>query len=304
MKQILMMNKSGKRDRKVMGWIIGMVIAVVVVIVVLALIPQRVEDVERITDCPDSTGVLTVQDYSALPSGTDPGSPTLTAGINGGVVSTTITSGTTAFPIGSTIEVIAVITDYLDESWTFTMPCGGYTLEAPMYYSTADNPVIRMQNDDGDFMTDDIAGGAVNQTDLSTGETLILEVEFQGTNGESSGDGIWVIEFNTSTSANITSVLLDGRSPIAIPSVHVLNNAASKAVAFEISAVVGATKNTYTLTVVLGAGKDLEGRVYTDFYAKQKFIDDDKSIKYGIQDSDGTAVYENTVDFDFFINAA
>jgi len=254
--------------------------------------------------CADSTGILTVQDRSILAGGTAPSSPTITCGINGGPVSTSVTSGTTTFPIGANLECLDSDGDSIDKSFKFVMPCGGKTLDGALYYSTSDNPGVRIKNDDGDFMTDNISGAATNQTNLALGETLTLEVEFQGTNTEASGDGIWVIEFPASTSGNISTVELSGCSKVSVPTVHTLQNAGSKAVAFKVPNVIGAERKTYALQIVLGAAKDLTGGVYTDWYGGQEFIDDDSTIQWGVEDSDGTAKYENTLDYDFFINAA
>ncbi|MFA5724552.1 MAG: hypothetical protein WC979_09940 [Candidatus Pacearchaeota archaeon] len=255
------------------------------------------------TECGDSTGKLTVNAYSALNPSTNV-TPTLKVGVNGGVVSQTATSGTTTFAIGDKLEIHGTLSDYIDTSVKAEMTCGGIIVDMPMYYSTSDNPAIRIKNDDGDYVSDNIAGLTTNQTNLAVGETLIMDIEFAGTSLESSGDGVYVIEFPASTNANITSVELTGATSTTLPSVHSLQNAGSKYAAFNVPAVVGSEKAVHTLTVNLGATMDLSGGVYTDWYSKQSFIDDDGTIKVGVEDSDGTAKYENTLDFDFYINAA
>lgn len=261
---------------------------------------KAVGDVDP-SQCSDSTGILTVNAYNKLNPSTAVSSPTITAGTNGGVIVTSVTSGTTTFPVGSDVVVLLSKTDFIDESFVFTMPCGGKILEAPMLYSTSDNPSIRIKNDDGDYVTDAIAGGSINQTGLSVGEVLIMDIEFSGTSLESSGDLIYVIEFPASTSANITKVELSGATMVGKPTIHSTVNAGSYVVAFSISAVEGSTKDVKTLTITLGATKDLAGGVYTDVYAEQEFVDDNGLISSGVEDSDGDAKYENTFDFDFLI---
>ena len=252
-------------------------------------------------DCPDASGILTVNVVDALAQGSAIGTPTITAGINGGPVVTTVTSGTTTFPVGANVDVFVGKDDYLDEKFSLVMTCGGATLQAPLFSSTSDNPSIRAKNDDGDFMTDSHVG-ATNQTDLSAGESFQLVFEISGTNLESSGDGVFVVEFPASTTSNISSVTMSGTSPGTLPSVHTTQNAGSYIAVYDVPAVEGASKSTHTLEVSLTSGQDLSGACYTDWYSKQYFIDDDGSIQYGIQDSDGTAQYENTVDYDFYIN--
>lgn len=254
------------------------------------------------TGCSDSTGILTVAARSELAGASAPSSPTITCGVDGGPVSTSVTSGTTTFPVGAKLQCLVSKSDFIDKSFSFVMPCGGKTLDAGLYYSTSDNPVIRIKNDDGDFMTD--GGGATNQTNVAAGETFTLEVEFQGTNTEASGDGIYVIEFPASSNANISTVTMSGLQVVPIPSVHTLQNAGAKAIAFKVPSIVGAEKKSYSLQVALGSAKDLSGTVLTDWYASQNFVDDDYSIGNGVEDSDGTAKYENTLDYDFVINSA
>ena len=257
------------------------------------------------TACADSTGILTVNTPNALSQGTAVTS-TLTAGVNGGKVLKSVTSGTTTFAVGDEIEVFASnSSNYLDASATTVMECGGTTISIPLYAAATANPTIRIRNDDGDFMSDDATGGTgTNQTLLSAGETLSMEVEFKGTSLESSGDGVWIVEFVAGSGANITKVSLDGVVGKSVPSVHTSVNAGSEFVAFDIPALEGAVTQRKTLTVELGSSKTLSGAILTDWYTKQSFIDDDGTIGYGVQDSDGTAKYENTADSDAFIDIA
>ena len=256
------------------------------------------------TTCADSTGVLTVNAVDALQQSSTIGTPTITAGVNGGPVTTSVTSGTTTFAVGDQITVLVSKAGYIDKSFSFVMPCGGEVLQAPLYAASATNPSVRIKNDDGDFMTDNVAGGAVNQTALSAGETLNLDVEFQGVALENSGDLIYIVELPASSSANVTSITMPGLESVPLPTVHSLQNAASKAAAFKVPAINNGEKKTYTLSIVLGASKTLSGGVYTDWYAEQEFVDLDGSIQNGIENSQGTAEYENTGDSDFYINAA
>lgn len=302
MKQLLL-SKSGKKDRNAVKWIVGIIVIVAIVIAVIAFMPERAIGP---TDCPESSQILTVQDYSAIAGGTDPGSPTLTAGVDGGVMATTVTSGTTTFPVGSSVKLFASITDYLDKSWTFIMPCGGYTLEAPMYYSTGDNPAIEWQTKASDALTDNVAGGAQNITDVAAGGVLKAKLVLTGTSLESSGEGIMVIEFPAQSDANITEggVSLGSLKKVSVPRAYTVQNAASRIVAFEVPALIGSGEAEYTLLVPFEASLDVAGGVYTDWFNMQDFIDDDKTIGYGVEDSDGTAKYENTIDSDWFIESS
>ena len=308
----LLLNKAGKTRTGMNPWgVAGIVLAIVAVIGLLVFIAmsgteqtqfdEEGKEIVKKSDCPDSTGILTVNAVNALNKGSAVASPTITAGVNGATVGTAVTSGSSTFSIGSTVEILVSKADYIDRSFKFEMTCGGVVLEAPLFYSTSDNPSIRVKNDDGDYMDNAIGGGAINQTGLDAGEVLTMDVELSGTSLESSGEGIYVIEFPAGSNANISKVELSGATSVAVPSVHTTINAGSEVIAFEVPALEGSGKQVLTLTVELGATKDLSGGVYTDWYAKQEFVDDNGQIALGIQDSDGDAKYENTLDSDFYI---
>ena len=248
--------------------------------------------------CPDSTGILTINGVNAAIPGTDV-TATYNAGVDGGAVTTAVVSGTTVFPVGAMLTILGNASDYLDKSLEVKMACGGIVVDLPLWSSTSDNPSIKIENDDGSWMGDE--GVTANQTDISAGETLVLKVRFTGTYQESSGDGIYIIESPANTGSNITTMELDGQACGSKPSVHAGANAGSKICAFSIPAIEGSGNVDYTLSIVTTG--DISGLVLTDWYAKQDFVDDDGTIGTGIQDSDGTAKYENTLDWDFYIDA-
>ena len=262
-----MMNKSAKIG---IGWKVagGVFLGVLAVILLFSILPEKQVVTPGLGGCADSTGPLTVNAVSALAQGSAVSTPTITAGVNGGPVTTSVTSGTTTFPIDANVNVLVSKSDYIDEAYNFVMPCGGKILPAPLYYSTSDNPAVRIKNDDGDYVTDAVIGGATNQTAVSAGETFVMEVEFTGTNLESSGDGIYVIEFAAGTGTNISKVELGSLRQVPIPSVHTLQVAGGEAIAFEVPAVVSSGRMTYPLTVTLASTKLVSAGVYTDWYSK------------------------------------
>lgn len=251
--------------------------------------------------CPESTAILTVNAVNALNKGSSM-TVDINAGVNGAAVTTDVTSGTTTFPVGAQVTILANASNYIDKSATFNMPCGGKVLELPMFYSTSDNPSIRIKNDEDNFMTNAAAGGAVNQTDLSAGETLSLQVEFKGTSQESSGDGVYIVETAANSGANITRIELDGVAGKAVPTVHASTAAGSAFYSWDVAAIEGSKTVTKDLTIILTTTGDINGAVLTDWYAKQEFVDDNGAVATGIQDSDGTAKYENTLSADFLID--
>ena len=245
---------------------------------------------------------LTINAVNALARGTAV-SPSYVAKINNGVAMT-FTSGTTKLSPGDTVSILANLTNSIDIIATSApVTCGPNNLDIELY-ATDDPAGIDIYNDDDNKMTDNVAGGATNQTNLAEGEALTVKVKFKGNNEQSTGSLIYVVE--AGTAANITAITMSGYAEklTAIPSVHTTQVAGSKVVAFRIPAVIGAVTKEYDLTFTLGSGKDLVGAVYTDAYSEQAFADDDGTFKIGIQDQSGDSKYEDTLDADFFIESS
>jgi len=56
------------------------------------------------SECADASGILTANVVSALAKGTAVTTPTITCGVNGGQVLTSVTSGTSTFPVGANVK--------------------------------------------------------------------------------------------------------------------------------------------------------------------------------------------------------
>jgi len=300
------MNKQGKGNGMTIGIIA--VIAVIVIAVLILYVPTTTQSVVTTTtdptQCGDSSGILTVADRSLLVGGTAPTTPTITAGINGGVVTTTVASGTTTFPVGADVEVLVSDTDSIDKSFKFTMPCGGYTLDGALYYATSDNPAITIKDTDANSLTNAIGGGATNLSSVSAGSTVKFDVYLEGTSGEGTGEMIYYMEFPAGSSANITDVTMGNLAKVSVPKVYSASNAGSEVVAFAVPNIEGAVEMDYRVIVTLGTSKDLNGGIYSGLFAGQEFIDDDSTISSGVEDADGTAKYENTVTSNFYLESA
>jgi len=254
--------------------------------------------------CADASGILTVNELSAIDGGTAPTSSTITAGIVGKAVSTTVISGTTTFPVGADVNVLVSDIDSIDKSFNFVMPCGGYTLDAKLYYSTLDNPSIEIQDKNSNTLSNAIADGAVNISDVTAGGVMKAKVIFSGTALESSGDGLYVLEFAAGSGVNISDVTLGSLASVTVPQAYTPVTAGGELVAFKVPAIIGGTESEYALNVQLEGTNDLAGGVYTAWFNEQEFIDDDLSISTGVEDASGDAKYENTVTYNFFINSA
>jgi hypothetical protein len=286
---------------------IGIIVLIIGALVgIYAIVDNKFidKDVESAVKCSDSTGKLTVNAVSALEGASDPSSPTITCGTDGGKVKTSVTSGTTAFAIGTELECLVSKADYIDASFNAKVPCGGLVQEVEMYYATSDNPSLKIKDPRASSaeVTDAIAGGATNLTDTSVGGTVKFDAYFEGTNTEGTGDMVYIIEFPAGSDANITTVTMGSLQSVNVPRTYVANNAGSEIVAFAVPNIEGAVEEVYSVIATLGTGKDMVGGVYTEWRAGQAFVDDDGYITEGVINSLGdTNKYENSDDFDFLI---
>lgn len=322
----LIADKRGKNDQMTM--LISVLVVIGILIVGSMFFTNRQQTQlakEGVT--PGTTGAcaldspLTVLDISKIAGGTAPSSPTITAGIvkegdsdgENSVIATSITSGNTYNQfVGKKVAVLVSDGDSLDEKFIIEeFDCGGETIGAEgLYYSSSADPAITIKDTDTQVndLTDATAGGPYNATAPTTGTSFDVDVKFQSTSLESSGDGIWVVEFPAGSAANITDgsvsmsdALGSKLNIVSKPKLHTQVNAGSELVAFEVPMIKDGASKVYTLKLDLDASKDLSGAVLTDWYAKQYFIDDDSTLAYGIEDSDGTAKHENNFDDDFLI---
>lgn len=255
--------------------------------------------VQQASSCGIST-TLTLNAVNALAEGTSV-APTYTAKINGGAAES-FTSGTTTLSPGDTVQVLASKTNFIDTVVTAkSIHCGSNRLDVPMYATGAVSG-IDMYNTNNNIMTDSATGGAVNQSALSAGEALTVTAKFKGTNQQSTGDLIYIVE--AGSAANITSIDMVGATKLtSVPSIYTTKVAGSKVVAFSVPAIVGAKTVSHDITFTTGTGKLLSGAVYGTYYSEQEATNTDGTFFKGVQDANGNAVYEDTGSSNFYINA-
>lgn len=254
--------------------------------------------VQQASSCGIST-TLTVNAVNALAEGTSV-SPTYTAKINGGAAES-FTSGTTTLSPGDSVQILASAPNFINTVVTTKqIHCGSNRIDVPIY-ATGTVSGIDIYNTNNNIMTDSAVGGAVNQSALTAGEALTITTKFRGTNQQSTGDLIYVIE--AGSAANITSIDMVGAKKLSsVPSVYTTKVAGSKVVAFEVPAIVGASTISHDITFTTGTGKLLSGAVYTTYYSEQEATNTDGTFFKGVQDANGNAVYEDSGTSDCYIN--
>lgn len=248
--------------------------------------------------CPDSAATVAFGAVSTYDQSTD-ASETDTVKVNGGVPQT----ATTSYPVGANLEILWTVANYIGKTTTYTVPCGGGVISTTM--DATGTASFRIFNSDGNPVSNDATGDTTNQTALGSGGSRNIQIWIDGLSKQSTGDLLIVVEHtNTSGCGDFTLSGLGGASTANLPGFYAANNANSKSFAYNVPALRGATAGSVsgTLHLEAKAGKVCDGAVYVTAYSKQAFQDTDGTFVVGVEDADDTVKYEDTWDYDFYID--
>lgn len=209
-----------------------------------------------------------------------------------------------SFALGDEVQVIANASSYIDVlSEKVTMVCGANTLNLNIYDYTA--PTIEIK-EDNTVLSDAVTAGTVNGSALASGGSQTFDVVFTGHDKDTTGDFIYVVEL--STTAKVSAVNMydaNGNSleVVSVPDFYTATLTSPKMVAFKVPAIVNAVEKAYKVTIVAKSGQTVEGAVYTTAYVGEPIVDTDGSfLPFAVENSDGTADYEATLDYDIFLD--
>ena len=216
----------------------------------------------------------------------------------------------TALNKGDKVSLLVVnATNYIDAIIPeFTVDCGINLINAKIA-AAATAPTVTIMTDAGTAaLTDAAAGGATNETAFSAGGAKNWELTISGTDKKSTGNLIMVVELGVE--GNVSSATLSNADTGAVleklstvPQGLTVSGTNNYRVAFRIPSVDGAVKKTYNLNVQAASAKVISGAVYTTYYVEQSFTQPTGTFATGVSDSEGTAKYETSYDYDFFITA-
>lgn len=296
--------KAGKGNTGL--YIFGGIVVVLLLAAVFGIYTQTMyqkdsankEDLPKTEGCPDSTATVSWGAVNALDQGT-----AVTTGqkvkVNGAATATS----TTTYAVGANLEILWNATNYIDKITTYSVPCGGGPITTDVY--ATDDMSFRIFSSNGDILTDNIAGGATNQSALGSGGGKSLKVYIDGKDKESSGDLIIVAEHTNTTGCDkITLSGLGGATTTDVPAYYSVAAAGSKAYAWKVPAIIGANTVEGTLGLKAKSGQVCSGAIYLTAYSEQAFEDTNGKFIVGVEDADETAQYEDDWDYDFYVNAA
>jgi hypothetical protein len=203
---------------------------------------------------------------------------------------------------GDELEYLLNASNFIDKTGVHTVTCGPQTINDEMFATSTNTFTIF--NSVGNVLSDAAGGGTTNQSALGSGGAEILDIEIKGTDKESTGDLVVVVEHTNQTGCDtITLSGLGGAATTDVPDLYSVSGANAKAFAYDVPAVEGATKVTGALGIAAKSGQICSGSIYVTAYSKQAFADTDGTFVTGVENADDVIKYEDTWDFDFNVAA-
>jgi len=292
------MAKSKRRDRDPLVVMFAVFLMLAIVGGGYYFITQTGTDTPQKTDC-EQAPKLSLSVVDAINRGSNISVSDVELRLNGQYVGQF--SSSREFQIGDNVELLLEKANYIaDELPSITIDsCGTKTINGELY-ATSENS-FRIFNTNNNLLTDDASGGATNQTKLTASGSF--EVKIDSTTDESTGDLVIVIEAgNTSQVDDLVLSGFPGVKKVDVPEFY--SNVGANAIqrAYQIDALKDGATESGTLKIVPEASATIEDcAVYVTAYSIQGFVDTDGSFDTGVEDSEGTAKYEDTWDFDFYI---
>lgn len=237
---------------------------------------------------------VSVSAVDAIKTGTAVSDLTVLARVNGNYVGT---ASAYNYRGGDQVELLVSKSDFLDTTISqFTAQCGANSQVAKLYATDAAS--IRVFNDLNNIVTNNAAGGAVNQS--PSANVIRNKVELSGVPAQSTGAMIIVVE--ASNTSQVSSLTLSGASVVNTPKFFSPSTAGAIVSAFRVPAIVDGGSAEYTLNINPESGETIDGTSVRIFgYSEQAFVDTDGSFKVGIEDENGNVKYEDSFSYAYLI---
>lgn len=227
-------------------------------------------------------------------------------GDNVGAVPLTPGTSGTKFQVGDKMKIFSTKAGNLDQVEDFTITnCGGNKFTSYVYVGDAITLDILSQNL---VAVSDAATTAstVNLSDGGTANPLNFIIRLDGASKKNTGQILLTLEFNAtevdtvSISAKSANAKVIESNPTKYSSLDLFvaeGTAPTDKFAFVVDEILDGGQADYNIKVTPESGvtmgaKGGSGFVFGNAYAGQWFIDDDGSLKFGWEDSDGTLKYE------------
>lgn len=297
------MVKIGRKGKAVknrrLAWTFGILLAIVVIAggtYLFSIAPSEDDDDTTTAGC-RIVPTISLSSQDALEQGTAV-TTTKSYSVNGVYFATAPT-----FAEGDKVRVLFNASSYIDVlSDEITLSCGANQLPILIYDWSA--PTMQIKEDNS-VITDSVTAGTTNGSAIVSGGSETFEVCFTGTDKDSTGDFIYIVELGTTQ--NVSTInMYSGTTNLDdedVPEFYTDTLTSPATQGFLVPAIIGAKEVCYDMTIVAKSGKIIVGAVYTTAYVGEPLIEDDGSfIEYGVEQSDGDSDYEDTFDYDIFLD--
>ena len=305
-------NKNG-----VGSLLIIILVAVILVVGVGAYVMTRPQEaLKSQKDIVTELGTCDVEPYftqiltDRINAGTSIASTKSPAIVNGAYIGdVTPGSSGTILSIGDDLNLLVNGTNYVTEEGSATISKCGENEVSYTLCKLDGAPSMTIFGPDGNALTDDYGGGAVNVT--ATANTFTVDLHFTMPSDECADSVVFVVEASNTTevdkigmSANLGTI-----APVSNYDVHAVEGQHSTSITKTFLAKGFSNdggKTIYTITfdpestITMGTGNST---IYVSAYFPQAFVDVDGTIKTDIQNEDGTATHVTAAiaDYDFCI---
>ena len=291
------MRKIGK-EAKTSGLMVFGIIGLLVIggIIAFATLRQSTtggveEQLELTGDCETAPTIDIVANNGVNKGSIITGAEGNSTYVNDVLVGSTIPS---SLQFGDSGTVHIDVADYLGTKVDFdSLKCGINVVTVDLF--ATDDSTLTVFNTGGNQVTD--TGTTVNES--QSANPITMEVRIDGKSDQSSGDLTCVIEGTNTT--QIDDMVIANTVKTDVPQFYTVNGALSITKAYEVPALIDGASIKYPIKITPETGQTLGGTGgtyhYLTCYSKQWFVQPSGELAYGVEDSDGTAKYED--DFDY-----
>jgi hypothetical protein len=201
------------------------------------------------------------------------------------------------------LNVLGTATGYFNTQGSIaSLDCGAndlkldFTPNATLAYTIYDSQF--------NTLTDDIAGGAVNQS--NSANMITLQAKISGTPDKSTGKMLLVVEVANKTQVISSGINVPGGERVDTPNLYGISATTSSTASFLLPAIYDGGSKTYDITLSPETGMTIGTvGVYTTLYQLEDVVLDTNTGKFLTektwQDSLGADKTKNNVDYDIYI---
>ena len=217
--------------------------------------------------------------------------------------------GTTSPTVKGSVDAMFILTGYLNTIKSQSIGCGSNPIQTSQYAAATPTVTILGQVSGVTLVNSTTGVAGNNETKGGAGASYNDRIHFVGTNLNSTGQMLVIVDYANATSAIASASLtpISGApyaTPLAaIPKGYASLTSGGAQYAFLIPAIVGANTADYNLQTQAASSSVVAGAVRISLYSLQPFVETDGTFNPGTTawDSVGTAKYAVVQNAVFYI---